>query len=698
MTSQQESKGSSRPSRSRQRRVGWTIRVTPSGVLLLAAINLVILGGLAFGISRIMQWPNLPWQINNFIPTDTSFVETITPSVSTTATSTNQPTDSPTPQPTVTSTPEPATASPQPINTLTLNQGLIILAVDEGGNSHMFAYQPEESGAGQPLPLTRLTFGPWDDINPAISPDGQTVAFASNRSGYWDIYLLDLGSGGIIRLTDTLSYEASPAWSPDNKWLVYEAYIDDNLEIKIQSILTPDDTIQLTDSPAADFSPIWSPEGRQIVFVSNQSGEDEIWLADLDKSEEQRFQNISQNPNSKDTHPAWSPDGKSLVWVSEQDGMRNLFLQELPLLGDANVTPTTLIRQNLGSGDWPIWSADGETILTILQAPNHIYLTAYPARYPGLALPTIELPGSVYGLCWGSISLTSSLQTIYQQAAQVTSTPLYLPSLTSLPNDNGGRYQLSPLSGVQAPHPYLHDLTEESFLALRSRIAIEAGWDFLASLENAYVPLTSPLDPGMGNDWLYTGRAFAINSLPINAGWLVVIREDFGAETYWRVYIRTLYQDGSAGIPLHDQPWDFDSRYSGDTTTYEQGGTQQTSIPPGYWIDFTERAHSYGWERLPALTTWRASYPAARFNEFVSTGGMDWQSAMLELYPPEALITPTPVIPPTRTPTPTLRWYVSPTPTNTPTPRPTLTPSLTTPANPPPFTNFIPTTSPIPGG
>jgi hypothetical protein len=82
---------------------------------------------------------------------------------------------------------------------------------------------------------------------------------------------------------------------------------------------------------------------------------------------------------------------------------------------------------------------------------------------------------------------------------------------------------------------------------------------------------------------------------------------------------------------------------------------------------------------MPALVTWRAFYPAARFNEFVATGGMDWQDAMLELYPPEVLITPTVVLPPTRTPTPTLRWYVSPTPTSTSTPRPTFTPSITTP-------------------
>ena len=697
MTNQSEPPSSSRSSRAQRRRVGWTIRITPAGVLLLVIINLIILGGLAYGISRLMKLSFFPGQPNNNKPSDTPMIATVS-SIPTEITSTSQPTTSPPVQSTDTSTPNPITASPQPVATLTLNQGLIILALEEGGNTRLFAYQPEETGAGQPLPLTRLTYGPWDDITPAISPDGQTVAFSSNRNGYWDIYLLDLYSGGITRLTDTLEYEAAPAWSPDNKWLVYEAYVKDNLEIRIQSVVTPEDTIQLTKDPSADFSPAWSPDGRRIVFVSNRSGEDEIWLADLDKSEELRFQDVSQNPSSEDTHPAWSPDGNSLVYVGEQDSMHQLNFMELSSTGETNITPIAVNKQNLGSGDWPVWSTDGEIILTSLLAPNRVYLTAYRAHYPGLALPAIELPGSVAGLSWGRVGATLPLQVIYQQAAQLTPTPLYFPVLTTQPNDNGGRYQLSQLVGVEAPQPYLHDMIDESFTAQRTQVTNETGWDFLSTLENAYVPLTSPLDPGMGYDWLYTGRAIALNTLPINAGWLVVIREDFGAETYWRVYIRSLYQDGSAGTPLHDQPWDFNSRYNGDTTTYEQGGSVQASIPLGYWIDFTELARSYGWERLPALTTWRASYPAARFNEFAKTDGLDWQTAMLELYPPETMITPSPVLPSVHTLTPTPRWYISPTPTSTSTPRPTFTPVQMTPTNPPVSPTPLQTITPTPGG
>ena len=176
MSGQPEPTGASRSSRARNRRVGWTIRITPLGVGLLVVFNLLVVSGLAIGITQILQNPNLPWKISQVMPSDTPRMESTPIDPTPTLTLTPPLSASPTTQPSETTTAEPATASPQPISTLTLNQGLILMALDEGGNTHLFAYQPQENGAGQPLPLTRLTSGPWDDINPAISPDGQTVA------------------------------------------------------------------------------------------------------------------------------------------------------------------------------------------------------------------------------------------------------------------------------------------------------------------------------------------------------------------------------------------------------------------------------------------------------------------------------------------------------------------------------------------
>jgi hypothetical protein len=120
-------------------------------------------------------------------------------------------------------------------------------------------------------------------------------------------------------------------------------------------------------------------------------------------------------------------------------------------------------------------------------------------------------------------------------------------------------------------------------------------------------------------------------------------------------------------------PWDFAAR-TGTSQAYEAGGAFMTTIPAGYWVDLTSLAAWFGWERLPALTTWRTYYSGAHFNELVFIQGLDWYPAMLELYPAEALVTPTLVIPPTRTVTRTPLYFRSPTPTRTPTPRPTNTP------------------------
>ncbi len=162
---------------------------------------------------------------------------------------------------------------------------------------------------------------------------------------------------------------------------------------------------------------------------------------------------------------------------------------------------------------------------------------------------------------------------------------------------------------------------------------------------------------------------------------MTIAREERGGQTFWRVFIRARYQDGSQGIPMREHPWSLDARYNGDPRTYEQGGAL-IPIPDGYWIDFTELASRFGWQPVAALQNWRTFYPAARFNQFVKTDGLNWSAAMAQFYPPEALQTPTAIPTLTLTPTisPTIRFYrtstplPSPTPTSQPTRRPTWTP------------------------
>ncbi len=575
-----------------------------------------------------------------------------------TAAPTNTATLTPSHTPTLTAT-STRTLTPLPGDTTQT----FILSMDDNGYNHLFAYSPTK------LAPARLTSGLWDDVSPSISLDGSQVVFASNRNAYWDIYTLNLGDGQIQRITDTAEFDGNPAWSPDGQWITYESMRGDQLDVNIISTVNPGQIIQLIDNPALDQDPTWSPLGRQVAFVSNRTGDDEIWVVNLDKPDEGRFVNISNSPDSSDTHPAWSPDGIRLAWASQTIGQVDSIYT-----WDSN-HPEQLPRL-VGAGDFPIWSASGNEIATRLTAPNQDYLLAY-ALDGTLSLPPTPV-NQIRGMDW-HLERVNGLPLVFYKQAMLTPTALWQMQIQLNVDSPGQRASIIKMLDMEAPYPYLHDAVNESFSALRQRVIDDAGWDTLSSLESAYTPLTSSLDPGEGQDWLYTGRAFAINPLTLNAGWMVLAREDIEGKTYWRIYLRAVAQDGSQGEPLRVRPWDLTSRYNLDPLAYEQGGTKASAIPAGFWVDFTALAAKFGWQRLPALNNWRSYFKGTQFNEFILTGGLDWRAAMLQVYPADVFVTPTVVIPPTRTPTETPKGYryktATPTVTFTPTMRPTFTPS-----------------------
>jgi len=611
------------------------------GVVLTSSSIFLLIATLIFW--PILQFKVSPASADDSTPQPPTKTFTATAALTPTPTSSASPTSPVSPLPTE----EPAqeeiisteTRVPAPsVITTPLQSGLIVLAMYEAGHSHLFAYQALGT------PFTRLTSGPWDDTHPALSPDGRWLAFASNRSGPWDLHLLNLNTGEVTRLTDTQHYESSPSWSPDGNLIAYESYAQDS-EVIIQSVFDDSTLINLSEHPAADYQPTWSPLGRQLAFISTRSGDAEVWLADFDKFDAERFSNLSQTPEIDESNPSWSPMGDSLAWAATKANNHSIYAW------DASAG-----TRYVGSGGWPAWSPDSSIILTSLEDANQTLLTAYRATDGRLELPPILLPGGVAGLTWNDQALPSPLP---QNLQQISAEDQSLPWLTSSAESQGN---LVHLSGVQAPFPELYDSTDDAFQALRSGISSAAGWDFLGTLDNAFVPLTAPLPPGLGEDWLYTGRAFAFDTLPINAGWVVVAPEYYGHEIYWRIFVKARFQNGSLGKPMRQVPWNFNARFEGDPLLYEQGGNNSGIVPAGYWIDFTELALAYGWQRLPALPTWQSAYYAARFNEFVISTDRSWGEAMLDLYPAELLNTPTPIHPPTLTPTRTPSWPIVSTP------------------------------------
>lgn len=509
--------------------------------------------------------------------------------------------------------------------------GLLIMSISDNGYTHLFAYQPDI------LPFTRLTEGNWDDIQPALSPDGTRVAFSSRRFGRWDIFILNFTNGATTQVTDTQAYAGAPTWSPDGLWLAFESYADGNLEIYIIPIDGTLDPIRLTIDGAADFAPSWSPEGRLVAFTSNRHGANDIWIANLDVSGDARFINFTRNPSLAQSFPAWSPDGSQLAWSSQQGGVEELYAKSW----ESPDSPPKF----LGNGRYPVWSPGGDQILTPSFSTHQHYISSFNISSQTFTLPPLTLPGRFEGITWGKYALPEVLPANLISISETEPTFPQAAAFQSVGDTVFGRQVTLGIPNLDAPHPELNALAIEPYITLRERVNSETGWDVLSTLENAFVPITEPLDPGLGNDWLYTGRAIALNPILLSVGWMSIVREDIGAQTYWRIFIRTRNQDGTQGRPMYSPAWDFNARFTGNTIYYEEGGTQAPSILPGYWLDITELAREFGWERVPALSNWRSYYQGARFTELVITSGLSWATAMLQLYPPEIFITPTPVRP-----------------------------------------------------
>ena len=454
----------------------------------------------------------------------------------------------------------------------------MILSIEENGYAHLFAYIPAQ------LTLTRLTSGQWSDIDPALSPDGKRIAFASNRDGFWNLYTLDIPSGKITQLTNDHNYNAAPTWSPDLAWIAYETYQNGNLQIALLSLTNPGkQPVILTDDSSSNHSPAWAPNGREIAFVSNSSGDADIWLADLNKTGTDRFTDITQTPQAAESHPVWNSDGSQLAWASastQNADNSGIYVWDS--------TQPNRPAKWVGDGDWAAWNAHGNEIVAGVTGANQQLITAYTTQGNPLLLPA-PLPGTLRGIIWPDIALPNPLPQVYQQAAVQTPQALWTSAVSNVAGVPSQRLYVVPLTNVQAPYPQLQDLVDDSFNALRQRVITDAGWDALASLENAFVPLTTALDPGLGDDWLYTGRAFALNSLMINAGWMAVVREDIGSQTYWRLYVRAQKQDGSEGAPIQNPPWDLNARY--DTRPDNVRGRRKICRRPRRLLD---RLHLVG--------------------------------------------------------------------------------------------------------
>jgi hypothetical protein len=95
------------------------------------------------------------------------------------------------------------------------------------------------------------------------------IAFASNRDGNWEIYVMNADGSGQINLTNNPADDGVPSWSPDGRRIAFVSNRDGNLEIYVMNADGSSGQInRLTNNPADDVVPSWSPDGRRIAFDS----------------------------------------------------------------------------------------------------------------------------------------------------------------------------------------------------------------------------------------------------------------------------------------------------------------------------------------------------------------------------------------------------------------------------------------------
>ncbi|MBU0510930.1 MAG: protein kinase [Chloroflexi bacterium] len=233
-----------------------------------------------------------------------------------------------------------------------------------------------------PTETPTITLSPSPTLSPTPTPMGGgygQIAFASDRTGLSQIWLVNVDATGLRRITDSQWGACQPDWSPDGTRLVFISPCDGNRDIYrgASLFIINVDGSNLTPLPTlggGDFDPVWSPDGSQIAFTSLRNGDrPQVFVIDLKTSE---VQCLSEESN-RDSQPYWSSDGSQILFVSTRNGPYQIWTMAADGTDQERFTVSRSLKNT-----YPAWSPDGQVIIFTQSEGEGSITHLIGARYP----------------------------------------------------------------------------------------------------------------------------------------------------------------------------------------------------------------------------------------------------------------------------------------------------------------------------
>ena len=253
------------------------------------------------------------------------------------------------------------------------NQGYQILPpssvpIMETGLPATSSPEPDDEILTSTLPIATAEIKPTVPLPVIVTPPGGgkgTIAFASDRDGKPQIFLLNLMDGSVQKITNLLDGACQPDWSPDGMRLIFISPCPTDQKTYRNSslfLINLDGTglKGLKTTPGGDFEPDWSPDGNKVIFTSLRDSKSYITghIYSLDLSQEKATRLTSLNLAQRSAR--WSPDGNLIAYEDNRNNLPQIFT-----MGAAgnNAQPFTNIGES--PAQHPAWSPNGTEIVYI---------------------------------------------------------------------------------------------------------------------------------------------------------------------------------------------------------------------------------------------------------------------------------------------------------------------------------------------